>query len=172
MVKIEIPIVTKRNQTTGDYEYPQTHAEGVVGLDEFVNTKVEDYANENQVEPPQFSDTGWIEYDVDSPLEKNTQFNTADYNSFKCGYRIISMFSVETFYIRFNMRNIKSGAVIKLPDGLITNAQSFVLRTGTARLPVQVSIKADGTMTIYPNGSDSGWSTADYIYQEVSFLNN
>ena len=70
------------------------------------------------------------------------------------------------------MRNIKSGAVIKLPDGLITNAQSFVLRTGTARLPVQVSIKADGTMTLYPNGSDSGWSTADYIYQEVSFLNN
>lgn len=168
----EMPIVTGRNQRTGEYQFYQTHAEGVVGLDEFVNTKVKDYANENQVDPSQFSDTGWIEYDVDSPLEKNTQFNTADYNSFKCGYRIISMFSVETFYIRFNIENIKSGATIKLPDGLITNAQSFVLRTSTARLPVQVSIKADGTMTLYPNDSDSGWSTADYIYQEVSFLNN
>lgn len=168
----EIPIVTGRNQRTGEYQFYQTHTEGVVGLEEFVNTKVEDYVNENQVDTPQFSDTGWIEYDVNSPLEKNTKFNTSDYNSFKCGYRIISMFSVETFYIRFNIENIKSGATIKLPDGLITNAQSFTLRTSTSRLPVQVSIKADGTMTLFPNGSDSGWIATDYIYQEVSFLNN
>ncbi|PIS62249.1 hypothetical protein [Staphylococcus ureilyticus] len=168
----EIPIVTGRNQRTGDYQFYQTHVEGVIGLDDFVNERVVGYVDENQVEPPQFSDTGWIEYDVERPLEKNTKFNSSDYNSFKCSYRIISMFSVETFYIRFNLENIKSGAVIKLPDGLITNAQSFVLRTGTARLPVQVSIKADGTMTLYPNGSDSGWSQYDYIYQEVSFLNN
>jgi|SRR5699024_2172090 len=172
MAEIEMPIVTGRNQQTGDYQFYQTHVEGVVGLDEFVDTKIENRINGNQSDQSQFSDTGWIEYNVNSPLEKNTQFNTSDYNSFKCSYRIIKMFSVETFYIRFNMRNIKSGAVIKLPDGLITNAQSFVLRTGTARLPVQVSIKANGTMTLYPNGSDSGWSTSDYIYQEVSFLNN
>lgn len=54
----EIPIVTGRNQRTGEYQFYQTHTEGVVGLDEFVNARVESYVNENQVEPPQFSDTG------------------------------------------------------------------------------------------------------------------
>ncbi|MDT0754026.1 hypothetical protein [Mammaliicoccus sciuri] len=170
MAEIEIPIVTKRNQMTGDYEYPQTHVNGVVGLDEFVETVVQ----ENMPEIPEieFSDTGWIEYDVNAPMQKNTQFMTSDYNGFVCAYRIINILGVETFYIRFNMRNITSGAVVNLPSGLIRNAQSFPLRTGTARLPVQVSIKPNGTMTFYPNGSDSGWSSSDYVYQEVSFLNN
>ncbi|WP_239745192.1 hypothetical protein [Mammaliicoccus sp. F-M27] len=167
MAEIEIPIVTKRNQMTGDYEYPQTHVNGVVGLDEYVENVVFD--NVPEIE---FSDTGWIEYDVDEPIQKNTQFMTSEYNGFVCAYRIINLLGVETFYIRFNMRNISSGAVVNLPSGLIRNAQSFTLRTSTARLPVQVFIKANGTMTFYPNDSDSGWTTGDYIYQEVSFLNN
>ena len=170
----EMPIVTGRNQKTGEYQLYQTHVEGVIGLDDFVNERVESYVNENIPEPPEikFSDSGWIEYDVTAPVEKNTQFMSTDYNGFVCGYRVINLLGVETVYIRFNMKNIKSGSVVKLPSDLLLNAQSFTLRTGTARLPVQVSIKADGTMTFYPNASDSGWSTADYVYQEVSFLNN
>ena len=166
----EMPIVTGRNQKTGEYQFYQTHVSGVVGIDEYIeNVVLENIPDSPEIE---FSDTKWIEYDVNAPMEKNTQFITSDYNGFKCGYRIINLLGVETFYIRFNMKNIKSGVVVKLPSNLILNAQSFTLRTGTARLPVQVSIKADGTMTFYPNASDSGWSTSDYVYQEVSFLNN
>ena len=176
MAEIEIPIVTKRNQMTGDYEYPQTHVNGVVGIDEYVETIVQENMPEipeiPEIPEVEFSDTGWIEYDVNTPMQKNTQFMTSDYNGFVCAYRIINLLGVETFYIRFNMRNITSGAVVNLPSDLILNAQSFTLRTGTARLPVQVSIKANGTMTFYPNASDIGWSSSDYVYQEVSFLNN
>ena len=169
----EIPIVWTRNQRTGEYRFPKTHVDGVVGLDEYVENAVKDYVPDIPDIPEiEFNDTGWIEYDVTAPMQKNTQFMTSDYNGFVCAYRIINLLGVETFYIRFNMRNITSGAVVNLPSDLILNAQSFTLRTGTARLPVQVSIKANGTMTFYPNGSDSGWSSADYVYQEVSFLNN
>ncbi|WP_426443926.1 hypothetical protein [Staphylococcus xylosus] len=166
----EMPIVTGRNQKTGEYQFYQTHVSGVVGIDEYV----ENVVSENVPDVPEieFNDTKWIEYDVTSPMEKNTQFMSADYSGFVCSYRVINLLGVETVYIRFNMKNIKSGSVVKLPSDLLLNAQSFTLRTGTARLPVQVSIKADGTMKFYPNASDSGWSTADYVYQEVSFLNN
>lgn len=166
----EMPIVTGRNQRTGEYQFYQTHVNGVVGIDEYVENVV--LENVPDVPEIEFSDTKWIEYDVTPPVEKNTQFMSADYNGFVCSYRVINLLGVEKVYIRFNMKNIKSGSVVKLPSNLLLNAQSFTLRTGTARLPVQVSIKADGTMTFYPNASDGGWSTSDYVYQEVSFLNN
>ena len=155
----DVPIVMSRNQKTGDYQFPQTHVEGVIGLEEYIENNLKE-------------DSGWIKYSVTAPMEKDTQFTSSDYNGFACGYRVINILGVEKVYIRFNLRNIKSGSVVKLPNDLLSHAQSFTLRTGTARLPVQVSIKADGTMTFYPNGSDSGWSSSDYIYQEVSFLNN
>lgn len=169
----EMPIVTGRNQKTGEYQFYQTHVEGVVGIYDYVqNVVLENMPEIPEIPEIEFKDSKWIEYDVTAPMEKNTQFMSADYNGFKCAYRVVNLLGVEKVYIRFNMKNIKSGSVVKLPSNLLLNAQSFTLRTGTARLPVQVSIKADGTMTFYPNASDSGWSTSDYVYQEVSFLNN
>ena len=167
MAKIEIPIVTKRNQTTGDYEYPQTHAEGVVGLDEYVKNAIQENMTDST-----FSDTGWTPYEVPTPVEKDTLFKASGENGFNCGYRIINILGVETFYIRFNLRNIKNDTVIKLPKGLIKHSESFTLRSSSSRAPVKVAIRPEGSIKLYPVTSDSNWTSSDYVYQEVSFLNN
>ena len=167
MAKIEIPIVTKRNQTTGDYEYPQTHAEGVVGLDEYVKNAIQENMTDST-----FSDTGWIPYEVPTPVEKDTLFKASGENGFDCGYRIINILGVETFYIRFNLRNIKENTNIQIPSGLIKHSQSFTLRSSSTRAPVKVAIRPEGSIRLYPVTSDSNWTSSDYVYQEVSFLNN
>lgn len=164
MAEIEIPIVTKRNQMTGDYEYPQTHVNGVVGLDEYVETVVQ--------ENVKFNDTGWIKYDVPSPVEKDTVFKSTGENGFNCGYRITKIFSVEEFYIRFNLKNIKNDTVIKLPEGLIKHSESFTLRSSGSRAPVKVDVRPNGNINLYPNTPDSNWTSDDYVYGEISFLNN
>ena len=167
MAEIEIPIVTKRNQMTGDYEYPQTHAEGVVGLDEYVKNAIQENMTDST-----FNDTGWTPYEVPTPVEKDTLFKASGENGFNCGYRIINILGVETFYIRFNLRNIKNDTVIKLPDGLIKHSESFTLRSSGSRAPVKVAVRPNGNINLYPNTSDSNWTSDDYVYGEVSFLNN
>ncbi len=173
MAEIEIPIVTKRNQMTGDYEYPQTHVNGVVGIDEYVENAIQ----ENMPETPEipeieFSDTGWIPYEVPTSVEKDTLFKASSENGFNCGYRIINILGVETFYIRFSLRNIVENTLIQIPSGLVKHSQSFTLRSGSTRAPVKVAIRPEGSIRLYPVTSDSNWTSSDYVYQEVSFLNN
>lgn len=167
MAEIEIPIVTKRNQITGDYEFPQTHVNGVVGLDEYVENAIQ----ENMTDLT-FSDTGWISYEVPTPVEKDVLFKASGENGFNCGYRIINILGVETFYIRFSLKNIEENTLIQIPSGLIENTQSFTLRSGSARAPVKCVLRPDGSIRLYPVTSDSNWTSSDYVYQEVSFLNN
>ncbi|RXY89706.1 hypothetical protein DD607_28545 [Salmonella sp. 3DZ2-4SM] len=170
MAEIEIPIVTKRNQMTGDYEYPQTHVNGVVGLDEYVENAIQE--NIPEIPEIEFSDTGWIPYAVPTNVEKDTLFKANGENGFNCGYRIINILGAETFYIRFNLKNIEENTLIQIPSGLIENTQSFTLRSGSTRAPVKGVIKPDGSIRLYPVTSDSNWTSSDYVYQEVSFLNN
>lgn len=160
----EIPIVWTRNQRTGEYRFPKTHVDGVVGLDEYVENTVKDNVK--------FNDTGWIKYDVLSPVEKDTLFKSTGENGFNCGYRIINILGVETFYIRFNLRNIEENTNIQIPSGLIKHSQSFTLRSSGSRAPVKVAIRPEGSIKLYPVTSDKDWTSNDYVYQEVSFLNN
>ena len=160
----EIPIVWTRNQRTGEYRFPKTHVDGVVGLDEYVENAVKDNVK--------FNDTGWIKYDVPSPVEKDTLFKSTGENGFNCGYRIINILGVETFYIRFNLRNIEENTNIQIPSGLIKHSQSFTLRSSGSRAPVKVAIRPEGSIKLYPVTSDKEWTSDDYVYQEVSFLNN
>lgn len=160
----EIPIVWTRNQRTGEYRFPKTHVNGVVGIDDYVENAVKDNVK--------FNDTGWIKYDVPSPVEKDTLFKSTGENGFNCGYRIINILGVETFYIRFNLKNIKNDTVIKLPDGLIKHSESFTLRSSGSRTPVKVAVRPNGNINLYPNTSDSNWTSDDYVYEEISFLNN
>ena len=160
----EIPIVWTRNQRTGEYRFPKTHVDGVVGLDEYVENTVKDNVK--------FNDTGWIKYDVPSPVEKDTLFKSTGENGFNCGYRIINILGVEIFYIRFNLRNIEENTNIQIPSGLIKHSQSFTLRSSGSRAPVKVSIRPEGSIKLYPVTSDKDWTSNDYVYQEVSFLNN
>lgn len=41
----EISIVRTRNQQTGEYQFPQTHVDGIIGIDELI----EKHINENKV---------------------------------------------------------------------------------------------------------------------------
>ena len=164
MANEEIPIVWTRNQRTGEYRFPKTHVDGVVGLDEYVENTVKDNVK--------FNDTGWIKYDVPSPVEKDTLFKSTGENGFNCGYRIINILGVETFYIRFNLRNIEENTNIQIPSGLIKHSQSFTLRSSGSRAPVKVVIRPEGSIKLYPVTSDKDWTSNDYVYQEVSFLNN
>lgn len=164
MANEEIPIVWTRNQQTGEYRFPKTHIDGVIGIDEYVENTVKDNVK--------FNDTGWIKYDVSSPVEKDTLFKATGENGFNCGYRIINILGVETFYIRFNLRNIKNDTVIKLPNGLIKHSESFTLRSSGSRAPVKVAVRPNGNINLYPNTSDSNWTSDDYVYGEISFLNN
>lgn len=164
MANEEIPIVWTRNQRTGEYRFPKTHVNGVVGIDEYVENAVKDNVK--------FNDTGWIKYDVPSPVQKDTLFKSTGENGFNCGYRIINILGVETFYIRFNLRNIEENTNIQIPSGLIKHSQSFTLRSSGSRAPVKVSIRPEGSIKLYPVTSDKDWTSNDYVYQEVSFLNN
>lgn len=164
MANEEIPIVWTRNQHTGEYRFPKTHIDGVVGIDEYVENAVKDNVK--------FNDTGWIKYDVPSPVQKDTLFKSTGENGFNCGYRIINILGVETFYIRFNLRNIEENTNIQIPSGLIKHSQSFTLRSSGSRAPVKVSIRPEGSIKLYPVTSDKDWTSNDYVYQEVSFLNN
>lgn len=160
----EIPIVWTRNQRTGEYRFPKTHVDGVVGIDEYVENTVKDYVK--------FNDTGWVKYTVPSPVEKDTVFKATGENGFNCGYRIINLLGVETFYIRFNLRNIEENTDIQIPSGLIKHSQSFTLRSSGSRAPVKVAIRPEGSIKFYPVTSDKDWASDDFIYEEVSFLNN
>ena len=160
----EIPIVWTRNQRTGEYRFPKTHVDGVVGIDEYVENAIKDNVK--------FNDTGWIKYDVPSSVEKDTLFKSTGENGFNCGYRIINILGVETFYIRFNLRNIEENTNIQIPSGLIKHSQSFTLRSSGSRAPVKVAIRPEGSIKLYPVTSDKDWTSDDYVYQEVSFLNN
>ena len=164
MANEEIPIVWTRNQRTGEYRFPKTHVDGVVGIDEYVENTVKD----NVI----FNDTGWIKYDVPNSVKKDTLFKGTGENGFNCGYRIINILGVETFYIRFNLRNIVENTLIQIPSGLIKHSQSFTLRSSSTRAPVKVAIRPEGSIRLYPVTSDSNWTSNDYVYQEVSFLNN
>ena len=164
MANEEIPIVWTRNQRTGEYRFPKTHVDGVIGIDEYVENAIKDNVK--------FNDTGWIKYDVPSPVEKDTLFKSTGENGFNCGYRIINILGVETFYIRFNLRNIEENTNIQIPSGLIKHSQSFTLRSSGSRAPVKVAIRPEGSIKLYPVTSDKDWTSNDYVYQEVSFLNN
>lgn len=45
----EISIVRKRNQQTGEYQFPQTHVDGVIGLEDLIEKMVRLYLRDDLI---------------------------------------------------------------------------------------------------------------------------
>ena len=45
----EIPIVWTRNQQTGEYRFPKTHVDGVIGLEEFVEQIIKNFLDRDLI---------------------------------------------------------------------------------------------------------------------------
>lgn len=140
----EVEIV--RWRFNGEDAFPQTHAEGVVGLDEYI----EQYSNT--------SDTGWINIDSGEMVKPNDfiyGFNTS--------YRLKN----DLLIIRINLRNIKNKSTIKLPPQLISYPQETMVNT--SKLPIQINMQIDGNIYFNTTKYNKDWSSDDYVYQELYF---
>lgn len=140
----EVDIV--RWRFNGEDAFPQTHADGVVGLDEYI----EQYSNT--------FDTGWINIDSGEMVKPNDfiyGFNTS--------YRLKN----DMLIIRINLKNIKDKSILKLPPQLISYPQETMVNT--SKLPIQINMQIDGNIYFNTTKYNKDWSSDDYVYQELYF---
>ena len=140
----EVDIV--RWRFNGQDAFPQTHAEGVVDLDEYIDNYISG------------DDTGWITLPI-SEMNKSNEY----INSFDTSYRVIN----HQLIIRLNLKNITDNSLLWLPSGLLS--YPYECMANTNKHPIQVVIQADGTIRFNINKYNTEWSSDDYVYQELYF---
>lgn len=140
----DIPIIMSRNQRTGDYQFPQTHVNGVIGLDEYI---------ESYITKP---DTEWTPLDIEG-MNKGLQ------DGFDNAYRKEN----NLVMIRINLLNISNQSVIKMTPNEIKYPQEFMINTSAA--PIKIKIKPDGNIAFETIEYNKDWSSDDYVYQELHF---
>lgn len=143
----EVDIV--RWRFNGQDAFPQTHAEGVVDLDEYIDNYISG------------DDTGWITLPI-SDMNKSNEY----INSFDTSYRVIN----HQLIIRLNLKNITDNSLLWLPSDLLS--YPYECMANTNKYPIQVVIQEDGTIRFNITKYNTEWSSDDYVYQELYFCIN
>lgn len=143
----EVDIV--RWRFNGQDAFPQTHAEGVVDLDEYIDNYISS------------DDTGWITLPI-SDMNKSNEY----INSFDTSYRVIN----HQLFIRLNLKNITDNSLLWLPSDLLS--YPYECMANTNKYPIQVVIQEDGTIRFNITKYNTEWSSDDYVYQELYFCIN
>lgn len=143
----EVDIV--RWRFNGQDAFPQTHAEGVVDLDEYIDNYISS------------DDTGWITLPI-SDMNKSNEY----INSFDTSYRVIN----HQLIIRLNLKNITDNSLLWLPSDLLS--YPYECMANTNKYPIQVVIQEDGTIRFNITKYNTEWSSDDYVYQELYFCIN
>lgn len=133
----------------GKDAFPQTHAYGVVGLDDYI----EQYVNG--------TDTGWKNLSIGA-MKKSSHYSTG----FNTSYRIRN----GVLILRINVQHVTDKNTLKLPPQLIKYPQETVVNT--SKMPSQIYIKTDGTVHFNITKYNKDWSSDDYVYQELYFYVN
>lgn len=133
----EIDIV--RWRFNGEDAFPQTHADGVVGLDDYVESFL--------------SGSGaWVTLPYDKKIS----------NGFENAYKRFG----SSLSVRINLKNISEKSTIKIPVNL-RYPQEFMLNTN--KKPIKITIGTDGKITFRIAEYNDDWSPEDYVYQELFF---
>ncbi|WP_426462573.1 hypothetical protein [Staphylococcus equorum] len=143
----EIPIVTGRNQRTGEYQFYQTHAEGVVGLDEHINDVIK--ANEPLWKTIQISNNGLT-------LGKDEGYTNS--------YKIIG----NQVFLRLNLKGVTNESNIQIPKNLTRFPQERMVNTDKS--PIQITIQPSGNVYFNTTKYNEDWSSDNYVYQELFFF--
>ena len=140
----EVDIV--RWRFNGEDAFPQTHADGVVDLDEYIDNYILG------------EDTGWLLIDTGN-MNKPSNF----IYGFDSSYRVKN----GMLTIRLNIQNVTDDSVIKLPPQLMRYPQEMMVNT--SKLPIQINIQVDGNIYFNTTKYNKDWSSDDYVYQELYF---
>lgn len=115
--------------------------------------------------------TDWIEF---IPLEgvPNTAFKESGDGGFNCSYRIFELFGLKIKTVRINLSKIKDNMTIaNLPLDLTQEAHSWYIRTPNTHLPVIISLRPSGKLSLVLNKADTTpWSDTDYIYGTYTWI--
>ncbi|MDT0703901.1 hypothetical protein RM652_12290 [Mammaliicoccus sciuri] len=145
----EFPIARWKLPDTKEEVFVQTHVDGVVGLDDYIQEFMTG------------TDTGWITLPI-SDMRKSNEYT----NSFDTSYRVIN----HQLIIRLNLKNITDNSLLWLPSNLLS--YPYECMANTNKHPIQVAIQADGTIRFNITKYNTEWSSDDYVYQELYFCIN
>ncbi len=145
----EFPIARWKLPDTKEEVFVQTHVDGVVGLDDYIQEFMTG------------TDTGWITLPI-SDMRKSNEYT----NSFDTSYRVIN----HQLIIRLNLKNITDNSLLWLPSNLFS--YPYECMANTNKYPIQVVIQADGTIRFNITKYNTEWSSDDYVYQELYFCIN
>ena len=130
----------------GEDAFPQTHVDGVIGLDEYIQKHISS------------TDTGWILLNTGSMNKPNI---------FSAGFNTCYRIKNGVLILRINLQNVTDSSRLKLPPRLIRYPQETVVNT--SKLPSQINIQTDGTVYFNITKYNKDWSSDDYVYQELYF---
>ncbi|UEH02003.1 BppU family phage baseplate upper protein [Staphylococcus gallinarum] len=117
------------------------------------------------------ADTGWIPFEMINGVQSNTAYKSTGDNGFDCAYRTTVNGSVVNRYLRINGTNLTPGQTIaNLPSNFCKNAQTFPIRIPTKYAGGYVVIRPSGEVKFYINGDASAWTTTDYAYGEITWI--
>ncbi|RIL24740.1 BppU family phage baseplate upper protein [Staphylococcus gallinarum] len=117
------------------------------------------------------TDTGWIGFNLINGASSNTAYKSTGDNGFDCAYRTTVNGAITTRRVRINGTNLTPGQTIaNLPSNFCKNAQTFPIRIPTKYAGGYVVIRPSGEVKFYINGDASAWTTTDYAYGEITWV--
>lgn len=117
------------------------------------------------------TDTGWVSFQLINGALSNTAYKATGDNGFDCGYRTTVTGVITTHRVRINGTNLTPGQTIaNLPSNFCKNAQTFPIRIPTKYAGGYVVIRPSGEVKFYINGDASAWTTTDYAYGEIAWI--
>lgn len=145
----EIPIVRWKLPDSKEDVFIQTHIDGVVGLDDYIQNFIGG------------TDTGWINLPINDMSKSNEYLY-----SYNTSYRIIN----HQLIVRLNLKNVTDKSLLWLPSNIIS--YPYECMVNTSKQPIQIVLEANGTMRFNITKYNTKWSSDDYVYQELHFCIN
>lgn len=176
MSREDVDVIQFRN-SDGEYVYTKTHVDAIDGIDK-IQDDIIDLRNETvrvteDIKKQVVSGTGWIDYQVDPSLDKNTLYGSS---GFKCGIKQTVASSTQEAMsiksIRVNIRGFKHDTQIaQIPKGFAKENQVFWARGGNGYQPIMVQVQADGKIIprIMVDDIDKA-ASANWIYAQFTWI--
>ncbi|MDN6640813.1 MAG: hypothetical protein L0L10_08525 [Tetragenococcus sp.] len=137
----------------GNRYFPVTHVDAIRGLESLIK------------------DSGWVEF---TPVngKPNQAFKDNDDKGYNCSYRTIEFLDVKIKTVRLNLSDISYGMTIyNFPDDFAKESQSWLVRTPANRLPVTISLRPSGKLSLSMNYIDrDDWVENNYIYGSFTWI--
>lgn len=159
--------------------FAATHKEAVQGIDldelesdikelqnnsKKVDSDIKDLMNfKNTV----IGDTGWVDIQLVSSVDKNSRFGN---DGFSSAVREIRVGNIRMKSVRLNLSKVPHDVQIaQLPIGFITKNQYFNAVTNGSVYPIRIAMETDGKVRTYINKNDQDRNDL-WIYQQFTWI--